>query len=408
MNNVGDTVTLSFPDTLNLPVVYVWELWDGTVETTTTSTLDKVLNMGGTLGYTVTAMSDDGQKIARTGSVTVNRPPEVLGSPTISTNDVVFPYTTTINVEAIDPDGGALTFTWVNRAGLTLASATIDSSNQLLYRVTGQDKLVLTISDPDGGITTVPFELRGISSSSVYASTVSYPAAGASNAQAQQLLAESVVSPVQRIGLPVEFTAYTSSADAGTLTLEWSFPPSRGWVINSANVADPVPVNTTLLNGAIKSVVIKPTILDDGFGNQLVETPGQKVAVLKVTNQVTGRTVENLISVNLVENQPVTEPVVTTNLTHNTTDDTWEATVGQIAHFTASATDGDNDMVTYQWEFTVDTETLYFWGKTVALDTSKYAYLATPTNQFGGIVRASDRGGLQTVATLKPIVMLAV
>src|SRR6516162_8171626 len=106
MNNVGDTKTFTISGgASDGSITYVWKFWDNSVQVTTEPTVEKVLNEGGTgLGYSCTYCDALGQSATLTGSLDVNAPPVIVGTPTISVNDALFPFNTILTSICYDPE----------------------------------------------------------------------------------------------------------------------------------------------------------------------------------------------------------------------------------------------------------------------------------------------------------------
>lgn len=160
MNNVGQLLNLS--TTLSSgtgDMSYVWKFWDGDVKVTTVPSVQKRLNQGGTLDYSVTVVDPLGQTDVKTGTVNVNYPP-VINSITISKNDTPATYTTNVVVTVTDPDYTSGNITVQLGATSHTISAGSGSATFNSISVSATTDLLLTVTDPDGGVVTMTVELR--------------------------------------------------------------------------------------------------------------------------------------------------------------------------------------------------------------------------------------------------------
>jgi hypothetical protein len=159
--NVGITLRLrANPSSEVEGAKYLWEFWDGTAQTTTVPYVDKLISEGGTLNYTVTVITEEGQTNSSTGAVIVNQPPLVTNV-NLSENNKETPFTTTISVEAYDPDNiyFPVTYQWI-RNGEVLEG---ESNNSLTVELEepGTETITCQIRDEFDGLTEVPIYITG-------------------------------------------------------------------------------------------------------------------------------------------------------------------------------------------------------------------------------------------------------
>jgi hypothetical protein len=170
-----------------------------------------------------------------------------------------------------------------------------------------------------------------------------------------------------RIGVAeyAEFTVYTEQNSNPTDFL-WTFYGSNGWAATASSSG----ITTFLENGAYKNHMLKAT---------LGETAGEKVASCRILDEMTGVSATVTIPVTLVDNEA---PAIL-----STTVLPVSPSAGSVLSFSASGTDAEGDLLTYQWYFPGFPMTLY--GRTVYVDTTGM----TPSMTVAATVTVIDRLG---------------
>lgn len=154
---VGQIIRLQVDYTSDLPAVFVWEFWDGSVETTRVPYVTRLLTRGGTVEWRCVIVDEQGRSDTVTGSLAVNAPP-VLTAPMQATRiDGVLPYPTTITASAEDPEGLPVSYQWLlNGTDLGVTGPT------LVHTVTlPEQTIAVRISDPNGGWSEYGLRLTG-------------------------------------------------------------------------------------------------------------------------------------------------------------------------------------------------------------------------------------------------------
>ena len=344
--NVGQTLLASVVAITGTDLKYVWVFWDGTYLVTDTPTASKYINAGGTLTVTVLAYDSHGQSTSATSNITINHPP-VITAITVSVNDNTLPYDTVLNVTATDPEAGLVSIKWYD--GTTLL-VTTTSGTDYTNTVAAAKTLTLRVSDPDGGYVDVPVELRGGEGQSPSVSIVATPT-------------------LPRIGsgqtLTLVATAHNSDG-VGVLQFSW-----------------------TLWDGSTPSSVQSPVSANDSDGNRTstvvvdisAETIGTKVVLLTVTNDSTLKSTNTQFEVTIGENRPPVIQSVASNFPGG------YVSAGTSVQYVATASDPDNDLLTYTWQFDSPALTLYG-NPPLAIQTSEAATqtLSSTTADFTAVL----------------------
>jgi hypothetical protein len=402
MNQVGDLkkfVVQGTPPAGSLAYVYRW--WDDSVAVTSNGTGIKQINMGGNpsdaglLRFKVVIVDDLGNSQVLNNSIQVNNPPTIIPSPTLSLNDGAFPFQTTITTRAYDMEGDAFSFLWYDGtiaipSGSTVSDGVVTGTyagtlvgskssfkNIFSYAVTQNKVLTLKLVDAQSGTSSLNFELRGISPQAPSFSLAFTPPTVAADAST---LPTQVIAP----GQFAQFTAYASDSVAGSISFYWAFYGSNGWSSTIFSTGSSVPAQNGLRNNVFHALS--------------TETAGLKTAYVTVTNTVTGKSDTANVEVTLVENAA---PVISYIQAF---DPGLNGTITTISHlaspaairFSGTATDANNDVVTFKWSFIqpsgVLPTNLVLWGREVTVDVSGYAGQFTQ-----GSVVAVDRFGVSSV-----------
>ncbi|MBV5345420.1 MAG: hypothetical protein JZU63_07770, partial [Rhodoferax sp.] len=315
----------------------------------------------------------------------VNAPPEFDGSPTISVNDAVFPFTTVLSSYAHDPEGAALTFAWFE--GSTPVGGNVTTGPVLgvyhdvltLVGVSANRTLTQVITDAGGGVTRIDYAVRG------------YAASGLSGGGSA--LSNSITSDLPEMiigaGQTATFTVYARDTVDGQLSFEWELRASDGW---SAAVAGAYPVTDTpakLSNGSFKSQIVQSIA---------AETPGLRPAYCTVTNVVTGQEIVVKSVVQLISSlQPA---IMSISTDAPVVDGSYKILRDGYVHFNGTATDQNNLLMNYRWDFTQPAITL--WGRTVMIRPDQHSIfdaseLGAGSKPILGSLTVLDKFGQATV-----------
>lgn len=360
MSNVGDikTFTVSGAPPGGNNLTYVWKWWDNTVDVTVVPTIQKKLNVGGVnLPVTCEYCDAFGAYSTLTTSITVNSPPVIVGAPTISSNDQRFPFNTTMTSVSYDPEAaGALVYAWFEGATplgagvTTLISPGTWQNSYSLVGVSANRTLTQRITDAGLGITTLDYSIRG------------YTATGLTGGGSS--ISNSIISSVNNLpevtigpGQQVIFTVYAIDLNPGQLSFYWELLTSDGWVSTYTTTETPA----QLANGSYKSQITRSV---SG------ETPGLKIAYCTVTNLVTGQTVRIRNTVQLNASLTPVINAITTDAAF--ISGAYKITRDSYVHFTGTATDRNNLLLNYRWDFS-QPNGVTLWGRTVLLRPDQYS-----------------------------------
>ncbi len=399
--NVGDieTFTLSGAPGAGGGFVYSWFWWDGTVTVTSAPTATKQLNLGGTLNVQLVQSDAYGHSQTYTLSITVNSPPKLINSPTISANDGVFPFDTTLQSVAYDPEhpgGTELTFNWFNGAvslgnGSTSLLSTGTYQNSLLVAGVSQNAVYTqVIKDTAQGTTVVNYNVRGLAPTGLQGSGSS--------------ISNSIISSTNNLGeviigpnAEVTFSAFAQDTRAGQLQFAWTLKAFDGWSSDFAETDTPV----ALLTGAYQDQITR------SVAN---ETPGLKIANCVVTNLSTGQSINIRETVQLLTAAPPSVTSITTDAP--TVNGGLAVSQAGWVHFFATATDPNNSIVSYRWDFTQPGITIY--GKTVLLVPGDYSVFTESGLETGGpraitgSLTVTDRFGQSVTVQLSDFISIQV
>jgi hypothetical protein len=364
-NNVGDSITFTLT---GAPAngggyTYCWFWWDGTSTTTAVPTVQKVLNIGGTLSFSVLQSDAYGRSETYNSSIVVNAPPVIIGAPSISQNGALFAFNSVLSSVAYDPEhpgGVELSFAWFNGtlplgSGTTTVLSTGTYRNQLAVAVSADQTLTQTITDTSNGVTRLNYSLAGSAPAGLQASSSSISNSISNSANN---LSEMVIGP----GQSVIFTAYARDTTAGQLQFLWTAGTLNGWSSGTQIVSTPSPLPTGMYESQVTLSVAN-------------QTAGVKVVDCTVTNLATQQEIEISSSVNLVApGLPV--------ITGISTDAPYISGASGVSqagyvHFTVVAADPNGALPDCEWTFTQPAVTLY--GQTVMLRPSDYSVYAEST-----------------------------
>jgi hypothetical protein len=399
--NVGDleTFTLTGAPSDGGGFTYCWFWWDGTVTVTSVPSATKQLNLGGTMSITLIQCDAYGHSQTYTISITVNNPPLLINAPTISTNDAVFPFSTVLSSVAYDPDhpgGVELNFSWLNGSvplgsGVTSVPSTGTYQNSLsVAGVTQNTTYTQVIYDNAAGTTKVNYSVRGTAPTGLQGSGASVNNSIISNTSN---LGEVIIGPNQA----VTFSAFAQDTHTGQLQFAWTLKQFDGWSSDFSVTDTPAPLTT----GAYQDQITR---------NVGGETPGLKIANCLVTSLSTGQSINIRETVQLLSALPPTIISITTDAP--TISAGLAVSQAGWVHFFATASDPNNAIVSYRWDFTQPSITIY--GKTVLLTPAQYSVFAESSLETGGprailgSLTVTDRFGQSTTVQLSDFLAIQV
>lgn len=314
-------------------VSYIWSFWDGSVETTSAGTIQKVVNEGGSLGWTCAVANEWGQSSVVSGSIAVNSPP-VIQSATLSNNDLPPTYSTVLTAKISDPNSSSPILVWLDGVTpttiSTLSHGTTEGTANLSFNVATSATKVLHAVDVNGGTTLLDIDVRALPYKPIIAAVVSQPKS-------------------QRIGnnSTVRFTCRATDPNGGgTPTFAWDFLTTEGWVSSDfSSVTGFSPITggyrSNGLTQNLSGGVYQNTVLLPSISNQ---TAGSRRVKLTITPTV-GDPVVLYGSVTLIENHA---PVI--QRFDILSPDNIQP--GVATTIRAIVTDQDNDVLSYSWAMT--------------------------------------------------------
>lgn len=417
MNQVGDQVTLVAFPTPPGSVVYsfVWDFWDGTSTATNDVSVVKTINIGGQPGtdelhYTCRPVAIDGQTVTLVGTITANSPPTILPGVSISTNDDYVPFSTRLQLQAMDIDGDSFVFAWYNGtdyigAGTTSSAGNVSgtwtgngttivqqypsSLNYIDAVVTETSTVTCYVVDVRAGTASVDFSLRGFDNPNPLA-TITAGVGGVSF--------DSASPPIARVGPDqfVDFTVYVAPLPTHQVEFSWNFSSSNHWSMEPRYESG---TRYVLDNGGIQSTVhrdISTEVISSGTSK--IATAGVQVTATNIVNGEITRTTTDY-TITLIKNTAPSSVEIVRTVNGAIITGDGPITVGAIVEFSAAGTDVDNDVLFYEWRFTQPfaPNPIYFWGPKVLYSTAGY----TGTNQaVSGQLTTYDWLGASLVTVL--------
>jgi len=400
MNNVGDIKTFTVPGgATDGSIRYVWKWWDSTVDVTTVPTIQKTLNQGGVnLPVEVEYCDALGHSATISTTITVNAPPVLTSSPTISANDRLFPFNTTMQATAYDPEAaGALSFAWLNgAAGLgsgitTIPSAGTYQNSLTVSGVSANTTYTQVITDADGGVTRLQYGVRGQAPSGLAGSGSAISNSIVSNSNN---LSEVTIGP----GATVTFTDYAQDSSAGQLQFVWTLAQGDGWAADFTFTETPA----QLSNGSYKSAITRDVS---------AESAGKKIAHCVVTNLTTGQAIEIKSTVQLVAPLPPVISAMSTDAVPQT--GFYKVLRDSFVHLTGTASDPNNLLLSYRWDFTQPAG-VTLWGREIMLRPDQYAVfnqdvlVANGPRQIIGALTVTDRYNLSDAKSIQSFLSVQV
>ena len=385
-NQVGDVVIFMTAGTApgSASPNYVWKFWDGSVQASNQNqgTVSKRLNLGGNPAevgqgaggsppYVIPYRCDICDSYGTTvevvpGTIGVNNPPTIYGAPSVSVDNQAFPFTTQIQVEAYDleqtapppyvhffwyygtnPIGGQdVTAAPVDVAGTyygTLIGSTRKAyANTLTANITTEGTVfTCKMVDNDGGTNLFSVPVDGYDPS---APSFSVAAAQANVTLDAATLPDAVIAP----GQVVNFSTFANDPTAGNIIFTWYLYGSNGWTASDIPHLDHGV--TTALQVGYQNAYARDISGETG--------DGIRTAVVTATNASTGKTATSSLDVNLIQNDPPVLTGIRVYSADGLTDLTGvpitllASPAHTIVRFSGTATDANEDVVVFRWDFT--------------------------------------------------------
>ena len=372
MNQVGQTLALVVSATPGV-VAYIWTFWDGTTQTTRDPHVSKIITSGGTgLTWSCKAVDSVGNYGSVFGTINVNQPPIILAA-SLSNNDLPSTYTTDLTVTVKDPDSASpisVQLSDVSGSVTQVVSSIVSGHTEgttvfSLISVTRSVTKLLTVTDADGGVTTIQVEVRA-------APTV-------------PILASVSTSPVRcRVG-PSAFVTFscrmTDPNRGSTPTFEWVFLAADGWSVISgfgtvSGGWDSSGTTTALGSFSYQNTVVVPT---DG------QTGGVRRVKVRVTPSI-GTYKDLWTTVEFIQNlSPVFSEFEILSPSH--------VTAGNPVTILGVASDPDGDFLSYSWAISNSSgpisSGLTSNPLTVTPTTGRVDGVLTVTDGYGGSISVS-------------------
>lgn len=417
MQQVGDIVTFALSEFPTGSVVYsyVWKWWDATSDATVVPTTQRKLNIGGYPGtrelyYDCLPVAIDGQTTTINGSLSVNNPPSIVGSPSITVNDGYFPYDTQLVVEALDLDGDSFDFSWY-QGDTYLGSGTSTGPVSTNGTWVGNDQTVVVsedaytnvldvtvasartvrcyIVDTAGGTSAIDFELRG---------NQRPPPSTGLNVDSASVSADASTLASARVG-PTEtldYTVYAKDVAGDPVTFTWNFAGSNNWTATEYFV-DP---GTAMPDGSYRSSYTK-SLAAETFPS------GQTTKVVTTTVKATSSTASatSTFTTTLLKDNPPSAVSYVVRANGVAIDPSGGAPQGATLEFDATVTDLDGDVVSIKWTFVqpggVFPTSLVLFGPKVAVSTTDYS----PADLVQGSVTVTDLVGASATFSVPSVTL---
>lgn len=299
----GDIITLSVEEVSASLVspVFVWEFWDGSVETTEVPVVDKVLNRAGQCIWTCVIVDQDGQSEYVTDSVDVHAPP-TINSVAISQNGEAVPFVTDITVYPLSPYSLPLTYHWTVDG---VAQGATTQTLRLTVIAAGTYTVQCTADDDYGGTDTVTAIIFGVPNQNPQVSPIG----------------QSPVILRNGLGQTATFFVTAIEPEGQTMTFAWYrdlVPLSHVETTEGAEIKSTATMDLSVVTPA--EYEISCVVMDDRGGSTTV-----------------------LLPITVIANPP---PVIT-----SVTRTPSSVAAGNPISFTATAIDPDLDLLYYSWVF---------------------------------------------------------
>ena len=350
MNQVGQVLNLTGTVVTGRDISYVWRFWDNSTKVTVAPFVQKILNQGGTLPWSVLVVDGEGNTAEASGTVVVNAPP-IIHSVTLSANDQVVPYSGSLTTVMSDPEAVGNVVVYLDGVTQTIVSG---GTATLAYTVATSRTMLLSGTDVDGGISYMNIGVRAAAQSPI------------------DIIPGDVEPRVGRIGplQAVKVSAWAIDQGGAAITsFQWGLAVADNWATGTTHVTVPISLGS---GGGYQSSTIVPV---SG------ELPGQKVVQLTVTTASASAQVE--IPVTLAANAaPVIESISAGSRRSSSTISTFT--------FFGTAADPEGDLISHRWFFfTPPGVTLYGNPATVTSTSIVAAGTLTVTDVLGASATAS-------------------
>jgi hypothetical protein len=424
---IGNTATLALNPPVTDPNVYsyVWRFWDGSIEVTTASTIQKRINIGGQpdsaerLLYTCLPTLIDGQSGSVFGTLYAYNAPFVKDV-LISNNDDYYGYSTVLSLIGYSLMGRTLQFEWFDvpavgppvSLGIIAATPTApfvhvwrgnDTStnvavtgyhDQITISPVRVDKLIrCVITDTAAATTTVDYRLRG----------KAVPPIGVLlSADANSVTTDATSQPIQRIGEGqfVTFVAYAHDIDNKKPAFYWDFAGTRGWTtpFYGNGTGNPQLPDGSWSNSFTKDVSTEIV----SAGTSKTASVICRIVGTDITSRSLGQITNVQFDVALLKNNAPSVPTIMCHKPDGTVVNmlTDVVPVGTVLIYSAISTDPDLDIVEQVWQFDslpspYPTVKYFAYGPKVTLDTTGFGIGYKPQ----GSIISTDRLGATAPAT---------
>lgn len=393
MNQIGDIKVFSLDPAPTVhqfgTLTYVYKWWDGTVSVSNDNVVSKKLNRGGDVSYSVEVVNEVGQSGSYGSSLNVNAPPEIVRSPSISENNASFPYQTQIVVKSYDPELTLVDFLWTKDGVDIGGGSTITSlgtgTNTFDRSVSEEETLQVKMIDAGNGTSLLDFDMYGFQP---------LPPEVIQSALPVTLVSDASNLPLAVIGEGqfVNFTVFASDTVDGILAFNWAFYGTNGW-------------SATTLNSGTTLSAINGVLQNNSEKDISLETPGIKVAEATVHNLHTNQVTVTRSSVTLEQSIPPTVNTIDTDAT--LVDLERQVNLADSVSYTAVASDANNDILDYRWDFTQPAGVIMY-GKTIVLEPSDYVVFSESVvdRPIVGVLTVTDRFDESDTANIPVVTVL--
>lgn len=399
MLQIGQIKTFTLPGSVPVGsnLTFVWNWWDGTVSVTPINTVQKQLNVGGSLVFSCRVVDALGNSQLYTSSLYVNQPPVFSQSPAISRNDAIFPYQTFIQASLYDPEMTSVAFYWYSGA-TPLGSGTVSvtdgtGTTVFPYSVDQNTSLTLLAVDQNGtniadsGSTTLDFSLRGM---------VPLPPNAGAAAIADNIFG--VVGSSTLLITSGQSSQLTAYAQGHGVNFQWNFLIENGWPYNFSSSGTTTPISSGLQNTYL--LVLSGT-----------EVPGEKLIECAITNAQTGAVTVAAFGLDLVAPEPLEVISIVCSATQAVDplgNVHFQVPVNQQVIFTGSIADPNGAIPVCKWSFQQPAGFDYYGGTLVFQPADYPIYLAQqlPLPIIGNLIY-TDRFGFSGTSPLPALLVVS-